>query len=258
MPVIPPKKYMDSMKTIAKQVPITKAQFLAGVINSIKNNYPALRQDSKPVTFALQYAGTPGTLVNNSGFSKEEASGIYSRYHSLYKVSAIYAETKKAEAAKKGYAEVAFGLRIRTPLMAQVVWGNRSMPHEAKAEGRTLGNALSQSYGLLNNRAAVAFMQKVWASQHRFDIKLVALIHDAAYYLIRDNADVVEWANKEMIKAMQWQELPEIDHPTVKLGAAMDVYWPSWKDVTTIPNNATRQEIVELANKAKEQYGKKV
>lgn len=57
--------------------------------------------------------------------------------------------------------EVAFGLRVRTPLLKQVVFGARGMPYEAAAEGRTAGNALGQSYGLLNNRAAVAFMKRV-------------------------------------------------------------------------------------------------
>ena len=35
--------------------------------------------------------------------------------------------------------------------------------NEASQEARTAGNALSgQSYGLLNNRAIIAFMKKVW------------------------------------------------------------------------------------------------
>lgn len=240
------------MKTIVKRTPLTKAQFLAGVINSIKGKYPTLRQDSKSVTFALQYAGTARTLVNNSGFAQEEAQGIYDRYHNLYKVSAIYAESKKAEAAKKGYAEVAFGLRVRTPLMGQVMWGSSRIPHEAKAEGRTLGNALSQSYGLLNNRAANAFMKKVWASKYRYDIKLVALIHDAIYLLIRDDLEVVTWANKELIECMRWQELPEIKHDTVKLGAALDIFWPDWAHPTTLPNDASQDQILEVCQQTRD------
>lgn len=242
------------MKIIAKRESLTKAQFLAGVINSIKKEHPALRQSSKPVTFALQYAGTPRTLVSNSGFDQEEALGIYSRYHELYKVSAIYAETRKAEAAKQGYAEVAFGLRVRTPLMSQVVWGSSRIPHEAQAEGRTLGNALSQSYGLLNNRAAAAFMEIVRNSKYRLDIKLVALIHDAIYLLIRDDVTIVEWVNNELIKAMQWQELPEIQHPTVKLGAELDLFWPSWASKVTLPNNADAATIKQLCHTMKTDY----
>jgi DNA polymerase-1 len=129
------------------------------------------------------------------------------------------------------------------------------MPYEAAAEGRTAGNAMGQSYGLLNNRAAVEFMEKVKASKYRLDIKLVALIHDAIYLLIRDSAEVVEWANNELIKSMEWQELPEIQHDQVKLNAALDLYWPSWANPITLPNKATQEEIRQLCDQAKEKYG---
>ena len=33
-----------------------------------------------------------------------------------------------------------------------------------------------------------------------------------AYLLIRDDLRVVRWANEHLIKEMQWQELPEIQH----------------------------------------------
>jgi DNA polymerase-1 len=123
------------------------------------------------------------------------------------------------------------------------------MPYEAAAEGRTAGNALGQSYGLLNNRAAVAFMQTVWNSKYRYDIKPVALIHDAIYILIRNDVEVVEFANRELIKSMQWQELPEIQHPTVKLGAALDIFWPDWANAITLPNNADRETIMQLCKR---------
>jgi DNA polymerase-1 len=126
------------------------------------------------------------------------------------------------------------------------------MPYEAAAEGRTAGNAMGQSYGLLNNRAAVDFMKKVRASKYRLDIKPVALIHDAIYPLIRDDAEVMEWANRELIKSMQWQELPEIQHDTVKLGAALDIFWPDWSNPITLPNNASQDTIRQMCTEAKE------
>ena len=127
----------------------------------------------------------------------------------------------------------------------------------AAAEGRTAGNALGQSYGLLNNRAAVEFMQKVWTSPYRYDIKPVALIHDAIYLLMRDDVRVVEWANRELIKSMQWQELPEIKHGTVKLGAALDIFWPDGAHPTTLPNNADQATILKVCKEAKEEMFKK-
>ena len=221
-------------------------------INSIKKLYPVLRQDSKPATFALTYLGTWHTLVNNLGFEPEKAKSIEAGYHELYKVSDEYVQNRLQQASKDGYVTVAFGLRVRTPLLSQVVWGAPKVPYEAAAEGRTAGNALGQSYGLLNNRAAVAFMRKVWASKYRLDIKPVALIHDAIYLVIRDDVEVVEWVNRELIEAMRWQELPEIHHDVVKLGAALDIFWPNWANGITLPNDADQATLIEVCNQAKE------
>jgi DNA polymerase-1 len=149
---------------------------------------------------------------------------------------------------------VAFGLRVRTPLLSQVVYGASRMPYEAAAEGRTAGNAMGQSYGLLNNRAANEFMDKVWKSKFCLDVKPVALIHDAIYLLVRDDPEVVEWVNIELIKSMQWQELPEIQHPTVKLGAALDIFWPNWANPIGLPNNADQATIIQICNEGKAEY----
>lgn len=223
-------------------------------VNTIKKKYPHLRQESKAGTFALTYQGTWHTLVSNLGFSEEQAKAIEKGYHELYKVSDEYVQQRLRQASKDGYVEVAFGLRIRTPLLKQVIFGAQGMPYEAAAEGRTAGNALGQSYGLLNNRAANAFMQKVWASPYRYDILPVALIHDAIYLLIRGRADVVEWANKHLPHEMSWQELPEIQHPTVKINAALDLFWPDWAHPITLPFEATQDQLKELCKQAKETY----
>jgi len=234
------------MKTMVSKTPITPSEYRAYHINRIVKAYPDLRQASKSNTFALQYAGTPLTLSRNGGFSTEEANQIYENYHKAYVVSKAYADGKKQQACLDGFVDVAFGLRVRTPLLSKVLLGKSSTPREAEAEARTVGNALSQSYGLLNNRACNEFMQKVWNSPYANDIKPVAMIHDAIYLMFRDDIRVVEWVNRELIKSMQWQELPEIQHDTVKIGAALDIFYPSWADDVTLPNEASDQQIVEI------------
>lgn len=189
-------------------------------------------------------------MMANLGWPEDKSKAIEANYHELYKVSDEYVAKRLQQASKDGYVEVAFGLRVRTPLLAQVMWGTGRVPYEAQAEGRTAGNALGQSYGLLNNRAAVAFMEKVWKSEFKHDIKPVALIHDAIYIMVRDDVRVVEWANRNLIDEMKWQELPEIQHPTVKLGAALDLFYPDWSNPITLPNNATSEEIQEVCKKA--------
>lgn len=223
-------------------------------VNTIKKTHPELRQESKAPTFALTYQGTWRTLVANLGWSEEKSKSIESNYHVLYKVSDEYVAKRLEQATHDGYVEVAFGLRVRTPLLAQVIWGAPKMPSEAAAEGRTAGNALGQSYGQLNNRAAVDFWQKVWASPYKYDILPSALIHDAIYTVIKEDIEIVEWANRELIKSMRWQELPEIQHPTVKLGAALDIFWPNWKNAITLPNDADQATIIKVCKEAKEEY----
>ena len=224
-------------------------------VNALKEKgHPlsAYRQDSKGPTFLLTYGGTYHGMMSNLGWEMEKAKSIEAGYHQLYQVSDQYVQDRLHQASKDGYVTVAFGLRVRTPLLKQVLFGGPKMPYEAAAEGRTAGNAMGQSYGLLNNRAAVDFMRKVWASPYRLDIMPVALIHDAIYILVKDRADVMEWANRELIKSMQWQELPEIQHPTVKLGAAIDIFWPSWAHATTIPNGADQETIINICKATKE------
>ncbi len=222
-------------------------------VNSIKKTAPHLRQDSKAPTFALTYQGTAYTLMSNLGWSEDKAKSVEANYHELYKVSDQYVQDRLRQASKDGYVEVAFGLRVRTPLLKQVLFGSRSMPPAAAAEGRTAGNALGQSYGLLNNRAAIEFQNKVWASKHRYDVFLVALIHDATYLIMRDDIEVVEWVNRELIKSMQWQELPEIQHDQVKLGAALDLFWPDWAHPITLPNGADQETIIKMCQEAQEE-----
>ena len=221
-------------------------------VNTLKNTHKHLRQDSKAPTFLLTYGGTYHGMMSNLGWPEDMAKRIEANYHELYKESDEYVRRRLEQASKDGYVTVAFGLRVRTPMLAQVVFGGTKMPYEAAAEGRTAGNAMGQSYGLLNNRAAVDFMIKVWASPYRLDIKPIGLIHDAIYILIKDQVEIVEWANRELILSMRWQELPEIQHPTVKLGAALDIFWPSWATATTLPNDADKETLIKVCNATKE------
>jgi DNA polymerase-1 len=223
-------------------------------INSIQTLFPQVRSDSKAPTFLLTYGGTYHGMKSNLGWDEDKAKKIEEDYHELYKVSDEWVQTKLQEARSKGYVEVAFGLRLRTPLLSQTIGGHRTTPYEAEAEGRTAGNALGQSYGLLNNRAANKFMEKVWASPYSLRIKIIAQIHDAIYLIMEDDIDVVAWVNQHLIDCMQWQDLPELEHYTVKLGASLSIFWPSWKDEVVIPNNASYEEIRSLTKQHMDEH----
>lgn len=219
-------------------------------INSIADTYPILRQDSKAPTFALTYGGTHHALVEQCGFTPEQAKDIEEKYHDLYVVSDEWVAEKIKQAAKVGYVEVAFGLRLRTPILVRTDLGKIYTPYEAQKESRTAGNALGQSYCLLNNRAAIEFMDRVKKSPYRLDIKLIGLIHDAIYLIWRNDLTITHWINENLPECMAWQQLPELQHPDVKLSGALDVFYPTWKDAIKIPRGSTEDEIYDICQEA--------
>lgn len=219
------------------------ASWDVAVINSIADLYPGLRQESKTPTFLLTYGGTYMGIMQQLGWAEDKAKSVETRYHELYKVSDEWIQEKLKEASKVGYVTVAFGLRVRTPLLHQVVLGTSKTPYQAEAEGRTAGNALGQSWCLLNSRAGSEFYGKVRTSEFRHDIKPCAQIHDANYCLIRDNIDAIEYANTHLVEACEWQDHPDIEHDEVKLGGEFSIFWPDWSQEVKIPNRASQAEI---------------
>lgn len=224
-------------------------------INSIGKKggpYEKYRQDSKVPTFSLTYAGTYITIMASCGFSREMAQQIERNYHTLYSHSDKWVADKLDAASRDGYITAAFGLRVRTPLLAQVIRGTKNTPHEANAEGRTAGNALGQSWCLLNSRAGSEFMGKVRSSEFRLDIKPCAQIHDANYLLVRDNVEVLHFTNEHLVAAAEWQAHPDIEHPDVGLGGEVSIFYPNWSKECVLKNHLTKEEIHETFSKFKE------
>ena len=219
-------------------------------INSIDSKYPVIRRESKTVTFAAQYGGTWVTFMNNCGFSKAEAIKIEENYKKLYKVSIEWVTKKLNEAATTGYVTCAFGLRLRTPILSKTIANKRSTPYEAQAEARSAGNAMQQSYGMLNNRSAIEFQERTLASEFATSILPIAHIHDAQYFMVRDDAKCVKWLNDNLIECMQWQKLPEIQHDIVKIGAELIIHYPNWANEVKIPNNVTQEELIRICKEA--------
>ncbi len=215
-------------------------------VNSIQEKFPALRQDSKAPTFALTYQGTWRTLMNNCGFSEEKSKSIETAYHEMYKVSDEWVAAKIDEASKKGYVEGCYGLRLRTPALKKVVWNGYKIPYEAMAESRTAGNMLGQSYGMVTSRAAAELQERINRSVWRTKVHICALIHDAIYLMFPNDVRAVKWVNDTLVECMENHECEELDwHPTVKIGAALDIFYPDWSKAVGISNYISEDEIME-------------
>ena len=171
------------------------------------------------------------------------AKQIEQKYHELYVESDEWVKTQLVQASKDGYVTVAFGLRVRTPSLHSSILYTKHTPAHVAAEGRTAGNALGQSYGLLNTRAANDFQNRTLCSVHRLNVLPVAAIHDANYCLVKDDVDVVKWVNDNLVECAEWQELPAIQHDQVKLGGDLSIFYPSWREEYVIPNHASISDI---------------
>ena len=212
-------------------------------INSIKTKYPKERQDSKAPTFALQYQGTSYTLVKNCGFLPEKAKEIEKKYHQLYKVADKWIANLIDKAKSRGWIPLAFDGRIRTPLLAT---SGTKLSTSAQKEARSAGNAATQSYCVLTLRALNEFMERVWSSPYKYKILPSGTIHDAGYFLIANEIETAEFVNINLIECMAWQNLPELQHPTIKLSSSLELFWPDWAHAIEIPNKAPRSEMRRL------------
>lgn len=231
---------------------ISEMDYRVGIVNSIQKKYKLLRQNSKPVTFALQYQGTHYTLMKNSGFSEEEAIEIEANYHNSYKQSKEWLDDEISKARKVGYVIGAFGLKIRTPILQQTVGTTKKQLSIAKAEARTAGNAIQQSWCLLNNRALTEFLHKLRKSEYATRIRPCALIHDALYFLVDNDPDVVIWLNDNLIPCLNWNDHPAIYDPDVGLEGELSLFAPNWNNEVTLPNNITKEELINLVQNYEE------
>ena len=185
----------------------------------------------------------------------QRAKQIVANYDKMYQVSLQYkAKRVKEECAALGYATVAFGLRVRTPVLVKTILNTKQTPYQATQESRSVGNAMGQSYGMLNSRACAAFMEKVWQSEYRHAILCISQIHDASYFLVRSDLNAIKFVNDHLIAEMQWQEDPAIQHELVGLHGELDVCYTSWATPITIPNNLGILEIKDALVKGAAKY----
>ena len=192
--------------------------------------------------------------MKNCGFSEEEAKRIEANYHALYQVSDAWTEDLIENAKKVGYIPLAFGGRIRTPLLAKTVGNGRSVPFSAMKEARSAGNAATQSYCFLTLRAFNEFIDRLWASPFIYDVFTAGTIHDAIYLMCRNDVKAVKWVNDNLIDCMAWQELDEIKHPSIRLSSSLEIYWPSWANKVKVPNNISETEIKTICQEAEIKY----
>jgi len=215
-------------------------------INSIADKYPKLRQDSKASTFALNYGGTSLTLHTNNGLPLEQAVKVEEGHKEMYKVLHSWSQENKITMAKQGYISCAFGLKVRTPLLAKSLIDSKITPSSVKAEFRSGNNAVTQSHGLMTTNAGVMFKKRLDNSPYRNQVLLINFIHDAIYLLIKEDAEVIEWVNNNLIDCMVKSGDYQVNgNSEVPILANLEI-GKSWDKQHELPVNCSITEINQI------------
>jgi len=214
-------------------------------VNSIETKYPELRRKSKGPTFALQYMGTAYTLHKRAGFPMPQAIQIEKAFHELYKVSGDFNETNKQFMEEHGYVECAFGLKLRTPIISKCVLGNSKTPYEADKEARSANNAITQSWGMLLNRAMNATNKRIEDAGYGTEILPCNMIHDAGYFLVKHTPEHIKFLNDVLIEEMEWNNDDAIRSSHVPMKASLEL-GKSWDKLIHLHNRATVKEINDV------------
>lgn len=234
--------YADGTETWYSQItnPLDPAS-----INQIIDIAPDDRRASKPTTFALQFFGDHKTLMNNQGYSEKKSVRLVQAFKTLYVKYFEFIDKVLDQGMEDGFITLAYGLRIDAPACAKSIANTSVTPSTVAAERRSLGNAKCQSFGCVNTFAADDFMRRVWASEWKYQIHPMALIHDAIYLFAPQDLNCIKWINENLIECMASQTHPDIFHVDVKLEAELDVHYPTWAEACTLPNNAAMDEIIK-------------
>lgn len=182
-----------------------------------------------------QYGAGPTKLQRLLKCSADEAEQRWQSYHNLYSGITDLNYNNKIFAKANGYVECAFGHKVYTPNI------NAKDMKRASKDARSSSNAVTQSWGMLTNRAINEFDERLTNSPYRHDVKLINTIHDAIYLLIRENAEAIKWVNDNLMECMKWQDHPLIASD-IPLTAELDLGY-SWDAMKTLDNNVELEEV---------------
>lgn len=195
----------------------------------------------------MQYGCGPGKIQQLLKCSKAKAEQVYSAFHNLYSGLAEFGNKNKIQGMTYGYVTGAFGLRLRTPKLKAHKAGTKEST-EVGSEARSASNMVTQSWGMLMNRALIDFNNRLETSPYKNKIRLINTIHDAGYMLVKAEPEVIKWANDNLVDCMKWQD-GIISSNEVKMEAEVD-FGLDWAHQETLHNNASIAEIEEfLKNK---------
>ena len=98
---------------------------------------------------------------------------------------------------------------------------------------------------MLLNRAIIATNAHIEEAGYGEHILPINMIHDAVYFMLKDEPKYIKFLNDVLIEEMQWQEHLTIASNDIRITAEMEI-GKSWADLKLLPNNATLEEIQKI------------
>lgn len=74
------------------------------------------------------------------------------------------------------------------------------------------------------------------------------------YLSIKDDIECVKWVNDNLIDEMSWQDLPELQHDEVNLGAELDLFYEGWHQDISLTNYASIPQIEKEVLEGMQKY----
>ena len=195
----------------------------------------AIRQASKPCTFALAYGCFPNKLANTAKISLEKATEIFDKFHNeLYPGISEFRDSTLNSAKNDGKIHLGLGCYINT-----------SNPDK---EIRTIFNARSQFWSILTPLTINKFHSIIDENSLQDDIKIISSIYDSIYVHLKDDVELIKFTNDTIIPILTKDFLVD---QVVHNEATGEIGY-NWYDSVSIPNKASIEAITEARIKAKE------
>lgn len=181
------------------------------------------------------------------GFNKSDSIAIETRYHEMHEETDNWVNNHIEEAISTGYVPLAFGGKLRTPILHNSVSLN-TLSRQAQEEKRSAGNAMMQSYCTVTVVALKKFMELVHDSKYRGSIRPICTIHDSIYLEADNDLETIKFVNDNLIRIMGIKDLKELGDERLGLPSSLDVNYPDWSYAIELKNDISQKEILETLN----------
>lgn len=193
----------------------------------------AIRQKSKPVTFATSYGAFPEKIANTAKIPLKIAKELFNNYHEkLYPdITKMREEYVLPTAKANGRIHLGLGCYLNS--------------YNPDKEIRTLFNACSQFWSIITLLTINKFNHYIRKENLTNDIKVISSIYDSIYIHTKDDIELIHWINRTIIPILTKDFLKD----QIVHNEAQGEIGYNWYDTIKVNNNSSIEEIESIRGK---------